>query len=354
VPDRHGGQPFNYFRRKGHKDVPLPRGNQRTPEFLAAYRVAITGTPLPNVVRKELDRSCRAGSWNAMIAAYMATDEYRRLVKKDDRLRAFKVMREDMKLGDALVAETDFVVVGQYIDKVKQKTPGWARGLRTTLSLLCAQAILHKLLTANPIREIPRPVLANVDGIHDWTDDEIAKYEKHHKTGTMARRALDIGVETGLRLSDLHRVGDEHVDGDGLISLIPWKTRRLGERARVFIPVTDKLTASAAAMTVVVPINGKRQDHRRWLSTVTGKPFSADYLGECFAKWIDEAGLPAHCTAHGLRKSFVRRMINAGHSVTDVAAMTGHQDLALVMFYARQRDQRLAGLRVKAAGKKAA
>jgi integrase len=100
----------------------------------------------------------------------------------------------------------------------------------------------------------------------------------------------------------------------------------------VSAPISNELHAAGAATKVV----GKD----RWLVTVTGKPFSASYPGDCLAQWIDEAGLPECCTPHGLRKSFVRRMIDAGHQPSDVAAMTGHQDLELVMFYARQRDKR--------------
>jgi integrase len=348
VPDRAGGLPFNIMRKcPGAK---LPRGSQETPQFRAAYFAALAGKPVVEMMPAK--RKVRDGTWGAMMIAHEHSNDYAILVKKDDRQRAFKEIREEMHLGDVLVAQTDFVLVAEYIDTVKQKTAGWARILRSNLSVLCSVAIARGHINANPIREIKRPELANIDGLHDWTEPEIAQYEAHHLAGTMARYALDVGLETGLRLSDMHRVGDQHVDADGLVNLIPWKTRKLGERARVFIPVTDKLRMSAAAMDVVVPIGGKPAT-ATWLVKPSGGAFTADYLGENFAKWIDEAKLPKHCTPHGLRKAFVRRHIDAGESPEDVAVMTGHQDLALVMFYARKRNQRLAALRVKARQKAA-
>jgi integrase len=164
----------------------------------------------------------------------------------------------------------------------------------------------------------------------------------------MAHRAVMVAVETGLRVSDLCRVGDGDVDRDGLISLIAHKNRRYGEKARVNVPVSDALAVALAATPTVVPIGA-----RQWLWTVTGKAFSDDYLGECISGWAREAGVPGR-SVHGLRKTFVRRMIDAGHHPNDVAAMTGHQDLKLVMFYADKRDKRLSALRVKAASKGAA
>jgi integrase len=340
IPDRHGGKPFNYLRVTGQPKVPLPRGNQLTPEFRAAYCAALAGTAPPPPRRKD-HQPFRDGSVDAMIAAYQATDDYARLVRQDAKLRAFERIREKMHLGDCLVAQTDWVLVAQHIDKLGKTHPGAARELRTAFSLICQQAVKHRLISANPIREIVRPKLKNVDGLHDWTELEIAAYKRQHKPGTLARYALDVLLETGLRVSDAARVGDQHVIDDNTITLIPQKTKKLGERARVYIPIFDELRASRDAMTVV----GKD----RWLVTLTGKRFTAAYLGDCLAQWIDEAGLQACCTPHGLRKSFVRRKIDAGHSVDDVMVMTGHQDRSLVMFYARQRDKRLAAERVRKA-----
>jgi len=54
---------------------------------------------------------------------------------------------------------------------------------------------------------------------------------------------------------------------------------------------------------------------------------------------IHEAGLPGRCKAHGLRKAAARRLAEAGRSVSEIAAITGHKTLAEVERYTRTADQ---------------
>src|SRR5262245_46493664 len=53
----------------------------------------------------------------------------------------------------------------------------------------------------------------------------------------------------------------------------------------------------------------------------------------------DEAGL-AQCTSHGLRKGCARRLAEAGASVHQIAAVTGHTDLREIEVYTRQADKK--------------
>ncbi len=57
------------------------------------------------------------------------------------------------------------------------------------------------------------------------------------------------------------------------------------------------------------------------------------------SKAIQEAGLPARCKAHGLRKAAARRLAEAGCSASEIAAITGHKTLAEVERYTRAADQ---------------
>jgi integrase len=54
---------------------------------------------------------------------------------------------------------------------------------------------------------------------------------------------------------------------------------------------------------------------------------------------IHEAGLPERRKAHGLRKAAARRLAEAGCSVSEIAASTGHKTLAEVERYSRAADQ---------------
>ena len=57
-----------------------------------------------------------------------------------------------------------------------------------------------------------------------------------------------------------------------------------------------------------------------------------------FKKQCIIAGLP-DCTAHGLRKAAATRLANAGCSVNEIAAITGHKSLREIAHYTSAADQ---------------
>lgn len=69
-----------------------------------------------------------------------------------------------------------------------------------------------------------------------------------------------------------------------------------------------------------------------------GAPFVSNNFGNWFKRACIVAGLP-HCSAHGLRHSAATRLANAGNSVSEIAAMTGHKSLGQVAHYTKNADQ---------------
>ena len=55
---------------------------------------------------------------------------------------------------------------------------------------------------------------------------------------------------------------------------------------------------------------------------------------------IKEAGLPAKCVSHGLRKAGMRRLAEAGRTEKQIAAVSGHKTLREVERYTAAADQR--------------
>jgi hypothetical protein len=78
--------------------------------------------------------------------------------------------------------------------------------------------------------------------------------------------------------------------------------------------------------------------HLTLLTTQTGKPFSAAGFGNWFRDRCNEAGLP-QCSAHGLRKAAARRLAEAGCTMHEIAAITGHASLSEVQRYTKAADQ---------------
>src|SRR5262249_6141642 len=87
------------------------------------------------------------------------------------------------------------------------------------------------------------------------------------------------------------------------------------------------------AMLAAVP-----RTNLTFIVTERGAPFTAQGLGAWFKKQCKLAGLP-HCSAHGLRKAAATRLANAGCSVNQIAAITGHKSLREIAHYTAAADQ---------------
>ncbi|MGC1358960.1 MAG: tyrosine-type recombinase/integrase [Xanthobacteraceae bacterium] len=72
--------------------------------------------------------------------------------------------------------------------------------------------------------------------------------------------------------------------------------------------------------------------------TEHGAPFTPNGFGNWWRDRCNEAGLQ-HCSFHGLRKAAATRLANAGCSVDQVKAITGHRSLAEVARYTKAADQ---------------
>jgi hypothetical protein len=67
--------------------------------------------------------------------------------------------------------------------------------------------------------------------------------------------------------------------------------------------------------------------------TAYGKPRSKVGLGNDFARWAREAGLPDCCRLHGLKKGGMRRRAEAGNTAHELMAFSGHRTLTDVQRY---------------------
>jgi integrase len=80
--------------------------------------------------------------------------------------------------------------------------------------------------------------------------------------------------------------------------------------------------------------------HLTYIVTAYGKPRSKYGLGNDFAKWATEAGLPSYCRLHGLKKSGMRRIAEAGGTAHELMAISGHKTLTEVQRYTRDADRK--------------
>jgi integrase len=208
------------------------------------------------------------------------------------------------------------------ITLLKSKKRFAARDWLKAIRALMKYAIEFGLRADNPATDVKLPN-QRTNGYHSWTDAEIEQFEAHHGQGTRARLALTLLLYTGQRRGDVIRMGRQHIR-DGVVHVRQQKTG---------IELAIPIHATLAAIIAETPAN-----HLNLLTTQTGKPFSAAGFGNWFRERCNEAGL-SHCSAHGLRKAAARRLAEAGCTMHEIAAITGHASLSEVQRYTRAVDQ---------------
>jgi integrase len=199
----------------------------------------------------------------------------------------------------------------------------WLKAIRA----LMKYAVEYGLREDNPATGVKLPN-QKTDGYHSWTDAEIEQFKAHHGPATTARLALSLLLYTGQRRGDVIRLGRQHIR-EGFVHFRQQKTG-----IELAIPIHAKL----AMIIAETPAN-----HLNLLTTQTGKPFSAAGFGNWFRDRCNEAGL-SHCSAHGLRKAAARRLAEAGCTMHEIAAITGHASLSEVQRYTKAADQKRLAL----------
>jgi len=186
--------------------------------------------------------------------------------------------------------------------------------------------------------ETARP--AKSSGFPTWTDREIELYRQHYAVGTMARCALELGLNTAARRGDAHILGRQH-SRDGVLTWRPHKTSRSTGRV-LSVPVLPELAAAINALPSTNELT--------FLLTAHGRPFaSAAAFGNRFADRCRQAGLkPVVCDDgkvrdyrfHGLRKAACAQLAEAGATAPEIMTISGHVILAEAQKYVTAVEQK--------------
>ena len=211
----------------------------------------------------------------------------------------------------------------------KADTPEAANALVKALRQVFKWAVEAEPVDSNPAKEVPY-IETGSQGFHSWTIEEVRQYEARHPIGTRARLALALLLYTTQRRSDVVRLGHK-MALNGWLKFIQVKNAKR-KPISLEIPIMAELQRIIDATTPL----GKDT----YLVTKFGRPFTADGFGNRFRKWCDEAGLPPHCTAHGLRKAGSARLAELGASDREIMAITGHQTAKEVDRYTKSARQK--------------
>lgn len=317
--DRHGKERV-YFNRPGVKKIALP-GPVYSEPFWTAYHKALAGNPVEPTAGVE---KTIKGSINDLITRYYQSAEF--IKKRPATQRNYKSVLEPFRAehGDKPVSMIEPKHLSAIVSAVSLRSTSAAYNLRKRLVMIFKLAVQLDFIKRSPMPDVKR-VDHQTKGYETWSEEDITKFRAHWKQGTPQRIAMEILLYTGLRRADAVRLGPQHIRGD-YIEITAQKTD-----ADLSIPIH----ADFRAVLDTIP-------HRHMVFMATA--YGAARSEKAFTNWIIEAardaGLPPHRSPHGLRKATCRRLAEAGCSVWQIMAITGHRDIKEVQKYVEAANQK--------------
>jgi integrase len=315
--DRHG-KPRYYFRRAGFKQVPLP-GLPWSPAFMQAYESATGGGSATYV--EVGARRTKPGSINSLVITYYKSDEWRSLSTETQKTRRRIIERFRNQHGDkrvALLQREHILKMLATIEKPSAKRH-WLMSIRGLI-----RSAIPSMRADDPTDGIAGIKMPKTKGHATWTDFEIDQYRAFWPLGTQQRLVMEFALETTSRRGEVVRLGPQHIKNGRI------RIERTHGSEDVDIPISRELREACDAMP---------KAHLTYIVTASGKPRSKYGLGNDFAKWANQAGLPERCRLHGLKKAGMRRLAEAGNTSHELMAISGHKTLSEVQRYTKEVDR---------------
>jgi len=319
-----------YLRRGKAKFVRIHGQDPTDPVFLAAYAAAMLAAP--DGAKPQTRHA--TGSLGAACEVALASDRYHASGKATRAMfkRHLSVMAETR--GKAPMHQ----IQQQHIRADVQSANAKGHRLRTWRFLFSVLLELG-LVDANPAALVKMPKGPPAKSHPPWDADDIAAYRARWPIGTPARAAMELLHWTGARISDAVMIGPQMVDAGGVLRFRQAKTKDMA-----YIPWSCPLPAYAQGLeadrqmmlAAIAPLAGQMT----FLATERGVTRSSKSLGNDVRGWARAAGVAK--SAHGFRSCRAIALAEAGASIHQISAWTGHQSLKEIQHYTEQTDRRAA------------
>jgi YD repeat-containing protein len=255
----------------------------------------------------------------ALIAAYQRSPEWRALAAKTQVTYTI-YLRPLFAVGHLpAVAWTRREILTLRDAIAGSRGNGAATGFMRATSALFTWAVDREWIEHTPVTRI-KPL----EGGHlpAWSRQEADAAE----AGLPAHlaRVVALARYTGQRRGDLCAMGWSAYDG-ATIRLVQHKTG-----APLVLPVHPVLRAHLDGwprVAATILVDGK------------GRPWKPEDLSHQMPRGLARIGLPDGLNVHGLRKLAAAELADAGCSMHEIAAVTGHLSLSMVQLYTKSADQ---------------
>ncbi|MGI9452703.1 MAG: tyrosine-type recombinase/integrase [Geminicoccaceae bacterium] len=316
---------YTYYRRDGLKLRIY--GEPGTAEWFANYEKMHSGFE-----KGQTRQGPMPGSVDSAIIAYKKSDRYDVLRPSTKERYRYALQKLSDVLGELPLSSITRRAVVRLQDKIAETQPRNAIEVVKVLRLVFLCAMDLGEVDTNPAEGVKKPARYKAKQHEAWTEEQIATFLAGARP--VWRRAVMVALYTGLRRGDLVRLSRSHVK-NGWIEIDIEKTS--GQTA---VPIRPELAEELdrpmpTASLMLVP-------------TARGQQMRPDSLTHGIQNEWKRLGVENGPPIHGLRRSAIIRLLEAGCSVEEVRSITD-QSKRMVEYYAAGKHRRevAAGAMIK-------
>jgi integrase len=327
-----------YYHRPTKTKLTQPYDTQEFWQALAALNAAmepsVNNTFLERVAAKRVNPA--KDTVSTLVDAYLASPRHKGKAKNTQKLYDYYLGLVRKNIGTLPVAQIDAAIMQSLHDEIAEKN-GFraAQTIVSTAKMLFNWGNVYGWLggRANPcnsIQKASRP--RNMPATNrPWTESEIDAALLHLPQHLAV--AVAIAAYTGLRKSDvINWTWSQYDAANGRIEVLTAKAQET-----VSIPVHPKLK--------IVLDSAKRWNGKKIVCAArcpsgyrSGSGFQSSW--ETAKAKLEASGLTGHVTFHGLRHTIATALAEAGSSILEIMAITGHTDPASVEHYIREASKK--------------
>lgn len=290
-----------YFHRKTRKSI---KGKPGTLEFFASYQEAC---------EQGINES---GTLKALIIDYFSSQNFASKAPRTQKdYRKYVKYIEDKFGSMPIQALNDKRIRGDFItwrDDLAKQSPRLADHCLNLLKAILKLAADKNLIEVSYAHGIPNVYNGNrSDKI--WLPEQVEAILKCSKP--CIQRAILFALNTGQRAGDLRMLKWNENIKNGMITLRPSKTKRLGSSGRL---VTFPQTPALAKLIQDIP-----RDSEYVLTNASGQPWDRLYFSQEFVAARKAANIEG-LTFNDFRGTAVTTLWEAGAPEAEIASITGH------------------------------
>jgi integrase len=273
------------------------------------------------------------GTFAHALASYRKSIAWQSLALKTRSQRNSSVFNPiEAKLGKSRLVDWKPADIAAGRDARK---PSVAKAYLAALRGLFRWALENGLIRSDPTAGL-RVRLPASDGHAPWTEAEVAAYRARWPLGTRQRLALELLLQTGLRIGDAVRVGPSDV----VAGVMRLATEKTGER--VSLAISEALAEAIEAGPVGTST---------FITGPSGGAITKHTGGLWISTWAKEAGVIGK-SAHGLRKAAAIEMAHAGWTERELESFFGWRGGGMASLYTQAADRERLSLQATARTRK--